>query len=51
MDTRVHATVAAEVTYEETAEEHPAQISAIYQDTQLCFMIQHPASCQVKEDF
>ena len=50
-DTSVRATATAKETYEAIPEEHPAQISAIYQDTQLHCMIQHPASCPVNEDF
>ena len=50
-DTRVCATAAAEEFYKETPAEHPAQISAMYQDTQPHFMIQCPASCPVKKDF
>ena len=50
-DTRVRATAAAEDTYEDTPEEHPAQISALYQDPYPRFSIPRPASCPVNEDF
>jgi hypothetical protein len=50
-DFRARATTTQEESYEEAPEEHPAQISALYQDPRPRFMIPRPHSAPVNEDF
>ena len=50
-DFRACATVAQEESYEETPEEHPAQIAAIFYDSQSQFTESRPHSVPVNEDF
>ena len=50
-DTRVRAAATQEESYEEAPEDHPAQISAMYQEPRSRFLIPRPHSAPVNEDF
>src|SRR5882757_232272 len=50
-DFKARATTTQEESYEETPEEHPAQISAMYQNPRPQFMIPRPHSAPINEDF
>jgi len=50
-DFKARATTTQEESYEEAPEEHPAQISAMYQDPCPQFMIPRPHSAPINEDF